>query len=92
MTDHGEHGLGTPDEKLYNSECACRATERQAECAETGCDFCSVAEKQKQAALKGQMCGKAGCGKPSTQIVWGSLKYYPCDDHYQEIKALVDSE
>ncbi len=90
--DHSEHGRGDAYGEPDGSDCGCRATDHQSECAKAGCGFCSVAEKRKQAELKGRTCGKVGCGKPSTQIVWGSLKYYPCDDHYSEIKTLVDNE
>lgn len=92
--DHSEHGLGTPDDGPYDSDCVCRATEHEAECAKAGCGFCSsaISMARDKAELEGKTCSKTECGKPSAHIVWGSLKYYPCEDHYPEIKALVDRE
>lgn len=37
-------------------------------------------------------CGKTGCPKQATHKVVGSLTYYTCDDHIDEIQRLVDSE
>lgn len=37
-------------------------------------------------------CGKQGCEEVSTGTVWGSLRYHTCDNHREEIEALVDRE
>ena len=52
----------------------------------------SKVRRSEVTGFEGRTCGKAGCGKPSVEMVMGSLTYYPCADHLAEIKALVASE
>lgn len=40
---HLEHGRGTADDGPVDSDCACRATHREADCAAEGCGFCRAA-------------------------------------------------
>lgn len=40
--EHADCGRGHPDEGPDHSDCAHRGTNRQAECASTGCGFCGV--------------------------------------------------
>ena len=41
---HDSHGRGTAEDGPDDSDCICRGTEKQGECALTGCGFCQVAE------------------------------------------------
>ncbi len=41
--NHHEHGRGTAEDGPDDSDCPCRATLLQDECASTGCGFCRVA-------------------------------------------------
>lgn len=47
-------------------------------------------EKTRRVALN--PCGKQGCVKPAVEEVFGSLHYYTCSDHKEEILKLVSTE
>jgi hypothetical protein len=47
-------------------------------------------EKARRMALN--PCGKQGCVKPAVDEVFGSLHYYTCSDHKEEIQKLVSTE
>lgn len=40
---HADHGRGSPDDGPDDSDCPCRGTVQQAECADSGCGFCAAA-------------------------------------------------
>lgn len=43
QTDHSTHGRGTAEDGPDGSDCACRGTVEEAECARQGCGFCTPA-------------------------------------------------
>ncbi len=43
---HKDCGKGTSDAGPEHPDCACRATEKQSECAAAGCGFCGAAEHE----------------------------------------------
>lgn len=44
------------------------------------------------ANLRYETCGKHGCSREGRHVIQGSMTYYACDDHFDEISALVESE
>lgn len=40
----------------------------------------------------GAPCSKIGCPKIAVGVAWGSMKYYACEEHLPEIKALTANE
>ena len=52
----------------------------------------TIMEIVRELESQGNPCGKRGCLKIGIHRVYGSLTYYSCDDHLEEIKSLVEQE
>jgi hypothetical protein len=50
--DHSEHGRGCDEFGPDDPDCVCRNTEREVECSEAGCGFCSSSCKEKMRLIR----------------------------------------
>jgi hypothetical protein len=67
--DHAEHGLGSAEDGPDDSDCGCRDTEKQTECANAGCGFCRAATPGRERFARWEPdgrwvceCGAKSCG------------------------------